>query len=354
MIGFGELDGNDGEGTGIDGLLHSLGKVSPVPRGLKLESTKSISGTEELDEDPVNKGGLSIERERKLIPRNFCEGNKGESRREENDAIDNLLARNRTTLKKFEALSLGGRSLNNYTIGGYVIDVPKTVEQVKRIAPLPPNALPKIFLDDDLNFFHHFFRGMEQFLGVEEMAAMMSENTHYELAGENLAEKISEFMSEAMAQSDTSLTLLVKKVLSSTFEKSQVLNKSEAGACLKVVTNLWGFRYIEPGMIIGGNEIRMWLSSCYSYYRTLWFDTFKASGIPSFASEGAVMKYKMDKQRKRDDEFLETSTRELSSQMSKETRRLKEHTRVMEEGHFRRKRRQDTNDLPSWLKRSTR
>jgi hypothetical protein len=33
----------------------------------------------------------------------------------------------------------------------------------------------------------------------------------------------------------------------------------------------------------------MWLANCYNYYRIIWFDTFKSSGVPNFAVEGVVV-----------------------------------------------------------------
>jgi len=78
-------------------------------------------------------------------------------------------------------------------------------------------------------------------------------------------------------------------VLSSTFEKSILSDDTKQVAVLKVETNLWGFRYIESGMVLQDADIKMWLANCYSYYRTIWFDTFKASGVPNFAVEGVIV-----------------------------------------------------------------
>jgi hypothetical protein len=205
------------------------------------------------------------------------------------DSANEFLAANRTTLKKFEALHLNGKSINDYSIGGFKLDLGVTTKKVKELAPLPPNALPKIFIDDNLNFYHHFFKGMEMLLGGTKFQEITESRIHHEVITEDLPNSIIGFMEAGLCSGDSALTLLVKKVLSSTFEKSVISDEKSQKNVLKVETNLWGFRYIEPGMVLADADIRMWLANCYSYYRTIWFDTFKSSSVPAFAIEGVIV-----------------------------------------------------------------
>jgi hypothetical protein len=60
---------------------------------------------------------------------------------------------------------------------------------------------------------------------------------------------------------------------------------------LIVAANLWGLQYIEPGLEMKEADLKMWLSVNYNHYKTLWFNTFKSAGIPSFALGGVQTRY---------------------------------------------------------------
>jgi hypothetical protein len=204
------------------------------------------------------------------------------------DAAEEFMQKNRVDLRKFDALRINEQSLNDYSIGGFKIDVAKTAEVVKKLAPLPPSALPKIFICDDLNFYHHFFLGIETLLGKTSFEEIIISKFHHDDAKGNIADAIAGFVSSGMLPTDNAVTMFVKKVLSSTFERTNIDEGKSEIVALKVLANLWGFRYIEPHMLLKDVEIKMWLSTCYNYYRTLWFDAFKSSGVPRFAVEGVV------------------------------------------------------------------
>jgi hypothetical protein len=223
-------------------------------------------------------------------------------------------------LQKFEALQLNGKSINDYTIGGFRLDLKATAKKVNEIAPLPPNALPKIFIDDNLNFYHHFFKGMEILLGGSKFQEIVDSKIHHEATIEDLPSSVIGFMEAGMCVGDSALTLLVKKVLSSTFEKSVLSDENGQISVLKVASNLWGFRYIEPGMVLQDADIKMWLSNCYSFYRTIWFDTFKSSGVPMFAIEGVIINtakpvLKMTKSIDVDDRYRRSSPKSSDDQL---------------------------------------
>jgi hypothetical protein len=279
----------ENENTGISGLIDAL-KFANTTNGDSISDQR----TNHMNQNPTSL--INMERELKEQPRMFTNHQLNtqysqESRkdREARDSANEFLAANRTTLRKFEALHLNGKSINDYSIGGFNLNVETTTKKVKELAPLPPNALPKIFIDDNLNFYHHFFKGMEILLGNAKFQEITDSRTHHEGLIENLPDSIIGFMESGMCAGDSALTLLVKKVLSSTFCKASLSDDEIQTVVLRVETNLWGFRYIEPGMILADADIKMWLANCYSYYRTIWFDTFKSSGVPNFAIEGVIM-----------------------------------------------------------------
>jgi len=202
-----------------------------------------------------------------------------------------MMKKNRTTMKKFEALTIGDRSLTEMSIGGYQIDVTKVAQKAKEIAPLPPAKLPIIFKDGDMNFYHHFFQGLEMLIGRSTLVDLVNTNIYFN-EGENLLYGLIESMINAgHERTDSDLTLFTKNVLTSTFSMDESLGQNSAVKHLIVDANLWGLQYIECGMQCKEADLKMWLSICYSHYRGLWFNTFKSAGIPSFALEGVQSRY---------------------------------------------------------------
>lgn len=202
-----------------------------------------------------------------------------------------MMQGNRTILKKFEALRVGDQSLTEMSIGGYQIDLSKAAQKAKEIAPLPPAKLPIIFKDGDMNFYHHFFQGLEMMIGRSTLVDLVNTNVYFN-EGENLLYGLIEGMIKAgHEKSDSDLTLFTKNVLTSTFSIDESADHGRNGKYLIVDANLWGLQYIESGMQCKEADLKMWLSICYSYYRGLWFNTFKSAGIPSFALEGVQSRY---------------------------------------------------------------
>lgn len=202
-----------------------------------------------------------------------------------------MMKRNRTIMKKFEALRVGDQSLTEMSIGGYQIDLTKAAQKAKEIAPLPPAKLPIIFKDGDMNFYHHFFQGLEMLIGRSTLVDLVNTNVYFN-EGENLLFGLIEGMIKAgHERTDSDLTLFTKNVLTSTFSIDESLDQNNSGKHLIVDANLWGLQYIESGMQCKEADLKMWLSICYSHYRGLWFNTFKSAGIPSFALEGVQSRY---------------------------------------------------------------
>lgn len=197
-----------------------------------------------------------------------------------------MMEQNRNSLNKFESLSLQGNTLTGISIGGFDIDLSKAAEKTMEIVPLPPSKLPIIFADETLNFYHHFFQGMVLKIGQSAVDFIARSDHHYDDDEEILMPLLEDMIASGYEKSDTESTLLIKKVLGSTFEPVEHRQRGDKGPRLKVVTNLWGFQYIECGMQMAEVDLKMWFSICYSHYRTIWFNTFKTTGTPSFASQG--------------------------------------------------------------------
>lgn len=197
-----------------------------------------------------------------------------------------MMEKNRNSLNRFEALSIHGQTLTGISIGGFDIDLGKAAEKTMEIIPLPPSKLPVIFVDETLNFYHHFFQGMSSLIGQSAVEFIARSDLHYGDDDPILVPLVEDMISSGYEKTDTESILLIKKVFASTFEPTEYRQKSETGPRLKVVANLWGFQYIECGMQMAEVDMKMWFSICYSHYRTSWFNTFKTTGIPAFATQG--------------------------------------------------------------------
>jgi hypothetical protein len=198
---------------------------------------------------------------------------------------------NRRILRKFEALQINGESLTGMSIGGYTVDLTKAAQKARDVAPLPPARLPIIFQDDDMNFFHHFFQGLEILLGRDIVLGIVSSTRYYDRTELQLLPLIEKMIKSGYERTDSEITVFAKKVLTSTFEVDEAHDNSSSTRVLIVAANLWGFQYIECGMQCREADLKMWLSICYNHYRTVWFNTFKSTGIPDFALDGVQTRY---------------------------------------------------------------
>jgi hypothetical protein len=203
-----------------------------------------------------------------------------------------MLKGNRKILPKFEALQINGQSIVNTTIGGFAVDLTKAAIKAKEVLPLPAVRLPVIFVDEDLNFHHHFFQGMELLLGREVVESIVSTDRYFEEDEITLFPLMSGLLAAGYEDDDTEITIFTKRVITSTFELHQAPVSLAQHQTLVVAANLWGFEYIESGMQCKEPDLKMWLSMCHNHYRTSWFNTFKSAGIPSFALTGVQDRYK--------------------------------------------------------------
>jgi len=243
----------------------------------------------EEEDDYLNPDDIAEEFKRMMPdPISRSNRNRGIPSRSRLSNDSDLLQRNRNSLRKFEALNIGGLKLTEMSIGGYNVDLEKVAQKAIEVLPMPASKLPIIFVDKDLNFYHHFFQAIGRELGSNQMLEIVSSSRHYDDSSKVLLRCVEDLILRGYEKSDDELTLLLKKVMGGTFESSSKLRSYHDGNELTVVANLWGFEYIEPGMQCSEADLKMWLSMCYSHYRTIWFNTFKSTGVPEFAKDGAM------------------------------------------------------------------
>lgn len=194
-----------------------------------------------------------------------------------------FMTQNRTGLNRFEPLSVGDNTLTGISIGGYDIDLTAAAQKAREVLPLPPSKLPIIFLDQELNFYHHFFQGLEFIFGKDIMSEVTTIGYASEYLGNIVCHGITKMIDNGYEKGDGEILIFIKKTMTSTFEIQNFRSSKESQPKLTVVANLWGFQYIEAGMQCGSIDLCMWLAMCYGHYKTLWFNTFKMTGVPDFA-----------------------------------------------------------------------
>lgn len=206
------------------------------------------------------------------------------------DAED-MLADNRDILRKYEPLRVGSHSLTEMSIGGFPVDLGKAAQKASEVVPLPPARLPKIFIDPEMNFSHHFFQGLERLIGRVQVLDIVQKKRYFTDEDLVLLPLIEGIIKVGYEKKDTNLTVFTKSVLSSTFELDERNVTDSPHRGLLVAANLWGFQYIEAGMECKEADLRMWLRVCYNKFENIFFNTFKDSGMPDFAMEGVQARY---------------------------------------------------------------
>jgi len=199
---------------------------------------------------------------------------------------EDMVSSQRVDNRKFESLKISDKTINSLTIGGYEVNLSDAASKAMDVLPLPPVKLPIIFADDNLNFMHHFFRGIARLIGESVLESIAAKPKYYEDEFPVIYPMIDKLIIKGYTQSDSETTVLVKRVLMSTFELIHKERYYDEPGEVLVVANIWGFQYVEPGMQMGESDLQMWISICYNQYRNCWFNLFKSSGIPLFATGG--------------------------------------------------------------------
>jgi len=242
--------------------------------------------------DINDQGPLYRDLERKFanIPRRVTTNDERMGQSNLVDAED-MLADNRDILPKYAPLRVGSNSLTEMSIGGFVVDLGKAAQKASEVVPLPPAKLPKIFIDPEMNFSHHFFQGLERLIGRTQVLEIVQKKRYYTDEDLVLLPLIEGIIKVGYEKKDTNLTVFTKSVLSSTFEIDERNIADSPHRGLLVAANLWGFQYIEAGMECKEADLRMWLRICYNKFENIFFNTFKDSGMPDFAMEGVQARY---------------------------------------------------------------
>lgn len=201
---------------------------------------------------------------------------------------ESLKADRRSPPKRFAPLSIRGQSLTEYAIGGFEIDLGEVADAAREVIPLPPSQLPVIFSDQELNFYHHFFRALRNKLGDSELERITKADESSDDDEEIITDMIEDLIADGYDRGDDEFQILLKKVLTSTFSSGIRTSRKGRKDQISVRANLWGFQYIESGMKCKESDLRMWLKMNYSFYKTSWFNTFKLTGVPGFAIESEL------------------------------------------------------------------
>jgi hypothetical protein len=262
-----------------------------------------------------------------------------------------LLHKNRASLRKFEALNIGGKSMTEMSIGGYKVDIEKVAEKAMEVLPLPPSRLPVIFVDQELNFYHHFFQGMTRALGSRQLEEIVRSSRHFDDPQKPLLSCLEELILSGYERADDEITILLKKVIGGTFETTNRSRRHQDSDELIVVANLWGFEYIEQGMQCSEADLRMWLSMCYNHYKTIWFNTFKSTGVPEFAMDGAVKHRSSSSSGSSLFSVKEESPRliEMETEIKSKPRNFKRRSSGSVAGSERTVRKHSTSPMTNWL-----
>lgn len=205
---------------------------------------------------------------------------------------EDMMVNNRAVLQRFESLKINGQSIVNATIGGYSMDLEKVAQKARDILPLPAVKLPVIFGDETLTFYQCFFHGMDLLLGRDVIDNIVATQKYFEDDDIMLYPLLAALVGSGYEDDDTEITVFVKRVIQSTFEHPTKPGRAEGPKCLVVVANFWGFEYIEPGMQMREADLKMWLARNHNKYQIVWDNTFKSTGVPSFALLGVQDRYK--------------------------------------------------------------
>lgn len=191
---------------------------------------------------------------------------------------------NREPMTKFESLRIGEGDLRSVSIGGYKIDMQLAAEKAREVVPLPPARLPRVFLDDTLNFYLHFFNGIYEVVRHDDLMDVINTDPSEGRDSDFIIKVIEDLLTTGYERSDTEALNLIKRILQSTFrvEKTKHRNSS-INSALFVEANLWGFPYIESTMTCKELDLRLWLQACYKLYETSWSSSFKSTMLPFFA-----------------------------------------------------------------------
>lgn len=187
---------------------------------------------------------------------------------------------------QFVPLELNDMPVTKIAIGGFQDNESDVRLGISELVPLPASKLPRVFVDENLNFLHMFFQGMKIFIGSDRFLNMIAARNYYHDEENTILDAVYELLTTGYHQSDTELMLFLKKVIRSTFSTPDGGTANGNTPVVAVLTNIWGFEYIESGMMCSEADLRMWLSMTNDKFKIVWFNAFKSTGVPEFAKDG--------------------------------------------------------------------
>jgi len=204
---------------------------------------------------------------------------------------DQLRATPEETQGRQQMVNFNGSDIIRATIGGLNVDVDRLLREVREIAPLPPVALPIVFKDMRLNFYHHLFNGLETFAGRKLIVALAEHGSYSASDSIVVSPIVKALIHSGYEPGDEEMVTFLKRVVTSTFEEWESSPAKREETAYLVKANLYGFEYIEGGMVCREQDLKMWLHTAYAQYKTTWFNAFKATGVPLFAVKGVQDRY---------------------------------------------------------------
>jgi hypothetical protein len=114
-----------------------------------------------------------------------------------------------------------------------------------------------IFADQELNFYHHFFRSLKDTLGETQMNEILGRDYNDECEEEPLSNMIEDLVYAGYEKTDDEFQILLKKIISSTFSLGENRGRKVRSGPIRVRANLWGFQYIETGMRCSESDLVM-------------------------------------------------------------------------------------------------
>jgi hypothetical protein len=187
-------------------------------------------------------------------------------------------------MDKYEALKINGKEIHEIAIGGFQVDLNKITEKVRDEVALPPARLPIIFVDNKLNFYHHFFNGIYEIVQYDDLMDVVNSDPDKN-DSDFILNTIDELLTTGYERSDSESMVLIKRMLNSTFKSSATSNRRtrEKVLSLYVETNIWGFPYIQQSMTCKEVDLRYWMKACHKEYENAWYGAFKSTRTPVFA-----------------------------------------------------------------------
>jgi hypothetical protein len=165
--------------------------------------------------------------------------------------------------------SLVRGSEHDNVVGGYEVSAEDHMIELDAINNIQRvYGLPKIFIDDRLNFLVHLHKPLQAMLTTKESG-------HVKYPDPNSLEKLTRFLDRSKGRHREPHHELLYQVLKATIDMRRKRFKA----------NPFNLPIIEIGMSLDDQIVYMCISELYSEFRTLWFHSMKNVEPPHFAGD---------------------------------------------------------------------